>query len=50
MMSRKAMHSGVLSTTKADGESCSWSGEGEEEGGKVVDMAQKGQGVDMLSW
>lgn len=42
-MSKKARHSGELSTTKAGGERSSWSGFGEEEGGYVVPMAQKGQ-------
>ena len=43
IMSKKARHSGELSTTKAGGERSSWSGFGEEEGGYVVPMAQKGQ-------
>lgn len=43
MMSRKATHNGVLSTTKAEGETSSWFDDGEEEAGKCAPMLQKGQ-------
>lgn len=44
---------GVLSTTKADGETCSWSADGEEEGGQCSAITQKGQSdgsVDMAGF